>query len=1017
VEMSEKKQTTEYRLNLNRGGHDATGGGGEVGDHHEPEKAEALVPVSRRGFLRAAGFTFAAAMATGCNRAPVEKAIPFLTQPEEITPGLSRFYASTCGGCSAACGVLVKSRDGRPIKLEGNPDHPLSRGGLCAVGQASVLGLYDTQRLRQPLAAGQPAKWVEVDSAITTRLEEIRRRGGRVRLLTGTPGGPAAERVLSQFLDSFENARRVVCEPLSASAILDAHRLTHGRRTLPHYRFDRAEIIVGFDADFLGTWISPVEFTAAYSSGRHPGGDGEGHAPHSEHVQFESRMSVTGAKADTRHLVAPDELGPVIDGITARVGSLAGAPFDGGELGSVALPANLLDRLGRRLWGHRGHGLVVCGSQDLRHQVQVNRLNHLLGSYGTTIDLVRPSRQRAGDDAALRVLLDEIAAGEVDALIMHDVNPVFDLPDGGALAGALDEMPLVISLARRLDETARHAHYLCPDHHFLESWGDAEPVHGVVGICQPLVEPLGETRAMVESLATWSGRPRTAREILAEQWPDRSFRERAIHDGLALVERPPLTGAAFGVDAPLPAAAAAAAATGELQLVLYHKVGLLDGRHAFNPWLQELPDPISKAVWDNYACLSPAAAAGAGLAEGDVVRVEAGDRAVDLPVLIQPGQHDRVVAVALGYGSELSRRFAGVGPQWIERRKTVGDDGLVGANAAPLGELGEGGLRLAGRAVRITATGGRHRLALTQDHHKITVPEHLAPEGGLVRPNIQEVTLSDLHHGQDHGHGGHHFEGELWPEDHPYEGHHWGLVIDLSACTGCAGCVVACQVENNVPVVGKDEVERNREMHWIRVDRYYADTDDGVKVAHQPMMCQHCDNAPCETVCPVLATVHSDEGLNQQAYNRCVGTRYCSNNCPYKVRRFNWFNYPRNDCLQNMTLNPDVTVRSRGVMEKCSFCIQRIQEARIAARVDGEPLADGAVRTACQQSCPAGAIVFGDMNDPESRIAKLIAGGRHFRVLEEINVRPSVGYLKLVRNRPEHQGAGHHDRNADENQA
>jgi len=1006
--MSEKKQTKDYWLSLAQldgGDGRETGRAGQDGG----EAVRPLVPVTRRGFLRAAGFSFAAAMASGCYRAPVEKAIPFLNQPEEIIPGVARYYASTCGGCAAGCGLLVKNRDGRPIKLEGNPDHPLSRGGLCAVGQASVLGLYDSQRLRHPLKDGARTTWSETDTAITARLAEIRARGGRVRFLSGTPSGPSGVRILDEFLQSFSDARRVISEPLSCSAILEAHELTHGSRRLPHYRFDRAVLIVGFDADFLGTWISPVEFTAGYSAGRRPeAGEGidekgahhENGQRYSEHIQFESRMSITGAKADTRYPVLPGELGPVVSGLTKRVASLAGAPFDSGDTAVSTVPGDVLDRLARRLWNARGRGLVVCGSQDVRVQVLVNFLNHLLGNYGATLDLSRPSGQRAADDGALQALLGEINQGDVDALFIHDANPVFDLPGGEALARSIEAIPLVVSFAPRLDETSRLAHFVCPDHHFLESWGDVEAVHGVISFFQPVVTPLGNTRALVESLVAWSGRPRSAREILIEQWPDPAFREQTLHDGIARLERASLETGPFRSGAVSPIGPTETPGAGELQLVLYHKVGLLDGRHAFNPWLQELPDPITKAVWDNYACLSPAAAEAAGVTEGDVVRVAAGGEgsgipAIELPVLIQPGQHDGVVAVALGYGSSLSKRFADVGPQWIEGRSSVGGNGLVGTNAA------EGTLRFAGSAVRVSGTGRRHWLALTQDHHHITVPEHLAPKGGRVRPNIQETSLADLHQGHDNGHGGHHFEGELWPEDHKYEGHHWGMVIDLSACTGCAGCVVACQVENNVPVVGKDEVRLNREMHWIRIDRYYSEQDGVVDVAQQPMMCHHCDNAPCETVCPVLATVHSEEGLNQQVYNRCVGTRYCSNNCPFKVRRFNWFNYPHNDQLQNMTLNPDVTVRSRGVMEKCSFCVQRIQEARIKARLDGVEMADGAVQPACQQSCPAGAIVFGDMNDPESRVARLIRSGRHFRVLEEINVRPSVGYLKIVRNRPE----------------
>jgi molybdopterin-containing oxidoreductase family iron-sulfur binding subunit len=730
-------------------------------------------------------------------------------------------------------------------------------------------------------------------------------------------------------------------------------------------------------------------------------------------VQFESRLSLTGAKADRRYRVAPRELGPLMTHLSALVAEHAGAAFDANDLPDSPVPVAELQKLADRLWQQRGRSLVVCGSEDVATQILCNFLNHTLGAYGATLELTAPSRQRQADDDAVRALAQELADGKVAALFIHDANPVYDLPDGQGLAQAIQKTPLVVNLAQRLDETARLSKFVCPDHHYLESWGDSEAVRGVVSFRQPTVAPLGDTRSILESLSAWTGAPRSALDILRETWPDQSNWERSIHDGYAAVSRQPTAVQSFQTAATQPVRNAPGKATAAFELVLYAKVAMLDGRQAYNPWLHELPDPISKAVWDNYACLSPAAAARLGLSQGDVLRVEmtgpnAAAKSIELPVLIQPGQHDRVVAVALGYGSELSRRFADIGPAWLHDRPSVGDNGLVGTNAAPLLNYQNGKLRLSGAQVKVSPTGRKHVLALTQEHHTITVPEHLAPAGAARRPHIHETTLAALQAPASSQPQGHEQTEDLWPRDHQYPGRHWGMAIDLTACTGCAACVIACQVENNIPVVGKDEVRRNREMHWVRIDRYYSEHDGEIDVAHQPMMCHHCDQAPCETVCPVLATVHGSEGLNQQAYNRCVGTRYCANNCPYKVRRFNWFNYPRNDVLQNMTLNPDVTIRSRGIMEKCSFCVQRIQEAKIEAKRRGVELADGDVQPACQQSCPAGAIVFGDTNDPESRVAKLIESGRHFRVLEEINVRPSLGYLKLVRNRPDAEGRQTH---------
>ncbi len=994
----------------------------EAGHDEFPEPLGGIVgELSRRSFLKAAGFTAAAAL-TSCTRTPVEKAIPYLLPPEEVVPGRSTWYASTCAGCAAGCGILVKWRDGRPIKLEGNPDHPVSHGGLCAVGQASLLELYDSSRLRGPLLDGKPASWDEVDRAIVARLEAIQQRRGAVRFLTGTLTSPTVQALLRRLLGRFRDARHVTFDALSSSAILDAHEKTHGVRALPHYRFQRAEVIVSLDADFLGTWISPVEFTEGYGAGRTPEAKP---VRFSYHVQLESRLSLTGAKADRRVRVLPSEHGSILTHLAGRLAGKANLPFAPGPSEASPLPATLLDELADRLWEARGKSLIICGSQDVSAQVLVNLVNHLLGNYGATLDLAQPSFQRQGSDGDLEALLQEIHAGKVSALFLYGVNPLVELPGGSALASALKRIPLLVSLAPRLDETAGLAHAVCPDHHFLESWGDAEATSGIVSLSQPTLHPLGNTRSVLESLAAWGGRPAAAYDLLREHWERRifprqhregsfqAFWDRAVQTGFAEVEPRRVQVKPFRTAAVRPIGRAERPPTGTFALLLYPKVGILDGRHANNPWLQELPDPISKVVWDNYACLSPAAAARLGLGEGEVVRLEvaAGDGkavALELPVHLQPGQHDAVVAVALGYGRRGTERFAKIGPQWLLARPGVGADGLVGKDAAPLLHFQGGTLRYDRVGLRLTRTGATHPLACTQQHHRITTPKNLPLVGGEARPIVRETRLSLLLTDRAGGHteGAQETE-DLWPPDHPTPGHRWAMAIDLSACTGCSACVIACQAENNIPVVGKDEVLRQREMHWLRIDRYYAGEDE-VDVIHQPMLCQQCDNAPCETVCPVLATVHSAEGLNQQIYNRCVGTRYCANNCPYKTRRFNWFAYAREDRLQNLVLNPDVTVRSRGVMEKCTFCIQRIQAAKIEARQRGVPLADGVIQVACQQSCPARAIAFGDLNDPKSQVAQWMQSPRRYRVLEEMNFRPAVGYLAVVRNRTETKGGAPH---------
>jgi len=981
---------------------------------------------SRRSFLKAAGFTAAvAAVGAGCSHAPVEKAIPYLIQPEEIVPGVSYFYATTCGGCSAGCGVLAKNRDGRPIKLEGNPDHPISRGGLCAVGQALLLGLYDSHRLKEPRLDGKISSWDETDREINTQLTEIRKTGGAVRFFSGTILSPTLNAQIKKFLGQFRDARHIVYDALSNSAILDAHQETHGQRLLPHYRFDKADVIVSFDADFLATWISPVEFTRDYAAGRRL----DTKPPRmSYHAQFESRLSVTGAKADRRIRVSAQELGETMVRLASNLARIAGTPFPLAASDSAGPQDSVFGDLAKRLWQARGRSLVVCGSQDVRLQMLANYMNELLGNFGSTVETNRPSRQKAGNDRELQSFLDELRSGKVAVLFLYGVNPVYDLPNGSELAEWINRVPLVVSFADRIDETSAVARFVCPDHHALESWGDAEPVLGTISLFQPAVHPLGHTRPLLESLAIWSGQPKTAYDAVRDHWRQnvfprikgatdfQTFWDRAVEAGFVVVSaEAPKTTRFKPAPFQLQDITKTATTSAKFSLVLYPKVAMLDGRHAENPWLQELPDPISKVTWDNYACLSPAAARQVGITEGDVVRLETesekGSAAtLELPVFIQPGQHDQVIAVALGYGSKGTERFSNVGPKWLFGRSNVGDDGRIGKNAAPMLLLDGGILQYVRDGVRISKTGKRHALASTQTHHSLTLPEDVPLLGGKHREIVRETTLTALLADPKDTSAVPSKTNGLWPADHTYAGHRWALAIDLTACTGCSGCVVACQAENNIPVVGKDEVLRHREMHWMRIDRYYSGQEE-VDVVHHPMLCQQCDNAPCETVCPVLATVHSGEGLNQQVYNRCVGTRYCANNCPYKTRRFNWFNYMRDDLLQNLALNPDVTVRSRGVMEKCSFCVQRIEAARIEARRNDKPIADGQIQTACQQSCPAQAIMFGDLNDPNSRIAKLAKNRRRFGVLEEFNFRPSVNYLALVRNREAAEETGKESQN------
>lgn len=681
-------------------------GGAAVPAH--PEEAD--FQFHRRDFLRAVGFVVGGAILTGCGRGVERKAIPYLIPAGEVVPGRTYHYATLCGGCTAGCGVLTRNRDGRPIKLEGNPGHPVSGGGLCAVGQAAVLGVYDSKRLKGPLSGGKPADWAAVDGRVRAGLEAARAAGQSVRVLTGTLSGPTLRAGIDAFLARFPGGRRVAYDALSASALLDAHAEMYGVRVLPRYHFDRADVIVSFDADFLGTWISPVEYTAAYRRGRTLAGEG---GRFSRHIQFEAGLSVTGSKADQRVLVLPGDMALVMAHLAAQVAARAGAAVPWGALDPSPVPAAKLEELARRLWEARGRSLVVCGANDLSAQRQAIYLNHLLGNCGAgdgtkPVDLGAPARAREGNDRETAALLEELQAGKVGALFIHGVNPVYDLPEGEAWAAALKKVPLVVSTAEREDETAACATLVCPDHHWLESWGDAEAVAGCVTVSQPALRPLGDTRGVLESLSTWGGTPREALAAMQEIWreqvyphrvpgPDgaqgapsfQAFWDKAVHDGFTLLRRDPVRPGAFQGSALAAPPRRDGRAAEALVLALHPGVCMLDGRHAHNPWLQEIPDPITKLTWSNCVALAPETAGRLGLAEGDVVRVTlpreggAGAAAVELPVLRQPGQHPGLVAIALGYGRRGTDRFANIGPGWIEARPTVAPGGLVGVNAAP----------------------------------------------------------------------------------------------------------------------------------------------------------------------------------------------------------------------------------------------------------------------------------------------------------------------------------------------
>jgi len=1000
-----------------------------AGDGHREDPLASLA-LPRRTFLQMVGFSAAALTLESC-RVPEAQVVPYLRQPAESTPGVANWYASTCGGCSAACGVLVKTREGRPIKLEGNPEHPLSRGGLCSVAHAMVFDLFDATRLQAPLAGGVESDWKAVDTKIAAKLEQVRRDGRAVRVVTGSGIGPTMQRAIDGLLATFTDGRHVVYDAVSGSAIREAHRRTHGAPLTPTYRFERARLVVGFDADFLGTWISPVQFTRGYADSRDVERRRERTA---RHIQVESRMSLTGAKADRRVVASPSETLAMIAMLAARMsggdaGSAAtadsGANADSTANGSLrAELTREVSRIEAEVRAHRGEALVVCGLNDPDAQQLVNAINEACGAYGSTVDLDAASAQRRGDDAEMAGLVEAMESGAIGALVVAGVNPVYDLPDGSRFQRALAKVPLTIALSPRRDETSARMQFVCPPHHFLEGWDDRAPVEGVASTVQPAIAPLFSTRSAIESLLRWSGDARDAHTAVRDTWRDvffplqadlagfEAFWERSLHDGVFAFEpraagksvasstgsastvpqttAPAEASAAGHAAAPAaapeaaPAAAPAAATTVAgaiaataaraqrpttgLAAVLYEKPSMRDGAHAGSPWLQELPDPISRIAWENYVCIAPSLARERGIEEGAVLAVTRGQARLELPAHIQPGMHPTTIAIALGYG-----------------RSNAGDVGSnVGANAVALMDPG------APRAysldgVAIAPTGRSVALA--------TVQPHSSSEGrDLVRRVSLDATLAPAAAIESAAHG----DDQMW-HGRDYENLKWGMAIDLNACTGCGACVISCQAENNIPVVGRQEIVNQREMYWMRIDRYFDGDERNPDVGFQPIMCGQCDNATCENVCPVLATVHSSDGINMQVYNRCVGTRYCANNCALKARRFNWFEYQHDDPMTNLALNPDVTVRSRGVMEKCTFCVQRLQEGKIRARNEGRELADGDVMTACQQSCPARAISFGNTIDAASEVSRRKTDRRNYVILEEVNMRSALSYLATVR--------------------
>jgi molybdopterin-containing oxidoreductase family iron-sulfur binding subunit len=1002
---------------------------------------EATKNSNRRDFLKYMGFGLTAATIAASCETPVRKAIPYVVKPDAIVPGVATYYASTFVKGGDVCPVVIKTREGRPIKIEGNVMSAMTGGGTSARVQASILELYDTARVRKAAAPNKKGKvkdtsWDKLDEKIKGELKP----DASIRIVTSTIVSPSINAAIEDFKVAYPNTQVVTYDAVSASGLLDANEENFGQRVVPSYDFSAAKVVATFGADFLGTWISPIEYAAGFAKARKANKD------MMRLYALESGMSLTGSNADHRIFVKPSEQGQAVLALYNEIAKAKGESSVSAQKLSYAKSNPAIKEMAKDLLAANG-SIVISNSNDKNVQVVVNKINDLLGNYGKTISFANHSNQRQGDDKAVSQMIADMKAGKVDAVIINDANPVYDAPNASEFAAGLKKVKTVISCDSWFTETSEYANYLAPQTHFLESWGDAEAKKGHFSVIQPTIAPLHENRQFIESLLVWAGAEMTtAHDYVKNLWSSTALAgaldttmawDNALHDGVVNGS----VGEAVATFAGDVSAAAAKVEKGGkgIEVSFYESVNIGGGQYANNPWLQEMPDPINRTVWDNVLMIPVSWSADKGnyvnaegfegLKDGDKIELTVGKNTFETVVVRQFGQMPGTASIALGYGRTEGGRVA----------KGVGND------VTPmLSTYKDGSRKYFATGAKVSSKTGEDKdFACVQMHHTMGVYDTEKPEvnvdeklfafqGSLTKRSIirtanlseLDTKIDDLKHEREHHQKLNNYS--LYDgHDYDYEqGHHWGMNVDLSACIGCGACQVACVAENNVPMVGKHEVSIHHEMTWIRIDRYFYGDVENPSVVYQPMMCQHCDNAPCENVCPVAATNHSSEGLNQMTYNRCIGTRYCANNCPYKVRRFNWLDYTTADLfawnepgmgvggetpyyadnLTRMVLNPDVTVRSRGVIEKCSFCVQRIQEAKLTAKIEKRKLRDGDLKVACQTACPTGAITFGDMNDKNSEISRELAADRTYKVLEEVNTASSVGYQMRISNKNEKIG-------------
>ena len=986
---------------------------------------------NRRDFLKYVGFSTAAASLAACE-GPVVKSIPYVVLPENIVPGVANYYATTIANGFDFASILIKTREGRPIKVENNTLAKIG-GSANARIQGSVLSLYDSTRLQGPLANGEPVEWDVLNAAVKAKMAGLKGSAKKIAVLTQTYASPSTDRLMSDLVAANENVVHVTYDAISEDAALTAFENKYGERALADYDFEKAGLIVSFGADFIADWQGGG-YDAGYSRGRVPK-----NGKMSRHVQLEANMSLTGANADKRVAMKPSAQKVVL---AKLYGKLNGTSVGG----STSEYDALVDSIAVEIKKAGSSAVVVTGLDDVNAQAVVLAINEMLAS--KAFDVAAPKYIRKGSVKAVNALIADMKAGRVGALLMDGVNPVYSLPNAADFKEGLSKVDLTVAFSTNWNETTEAVEYVGATNHYLESWGDVQIKKGHYSLMQPTIKELFDTKQFQTVILGLLGSEQTYYDYIKDTWSSSVLNgaswNQALQDGVFSADTMVVTteGVTQNVAAVVEDAAEVVVNTSMasairslanttsdgMELTLYSKVGMGDGQQASNPWLQEFPDPITRVSWDNYVTISKADAVELGVEnvnvanggmDGNYVKLTVNGVSIEqVPVVVQPGQAKGTVGLSFGYGKKVGLK----------------EDMQTGVNAFTLYD----GFS-ATQSVSVEKVAGNHEFACIQLHKTLMGRGDIIKETTLEIFNTKnhsewnEVPMVSLDHQEVPA-----TSVDLWDSFDRTIGHHFNMSIDLNACTGCGSCVIACHAENNVPVVGKAEVRKSRDMHWLRIDRYYSSEEtfegdnakkdgfDGLfgdagslggfgeledpsanpQVAFQPVMCQHCNHAPCETVCPVAATSHGRQGQNQMAYNRCVGTRYCANNCPYKVRRFNWFLYNNNDefdfhmnnDLGKMVLNPDVNVRSRGVIEKCSMCIQKTQKTILDAKRDGRIIADGEFQTACSSACSNGAIVFGDINDEKSKVAELKASDRMYHLLEHVGTQPNVFYHVKVRN-------------------